>query len=70
MSGSDNNDSLSKLLIEQPDFQNQVRQAVSSDIQDQMKVDLLYLAFKEDRVSENEFVEILFHQIIRLLFLV
>ena len=64
MPGSDNNGSLPKLLIEQPDFQNQVRQAVSSDIQDQMKVDLLYLAFKEDRVSENEFVEILFHQII------
>ncbi len=61
---SNNKVTLAKLLITQSDFNNQVGLAVESNASDSPKVDLLYLKFKEDRPSENELVEVIFHQLI------
>ena len=58
-----NQTSLEKLLIMQSDFSNQIGLAVESNASDSPKVDLLYLKFKEDRPAENEFVEVIFHQL-------
>ena len=65
MQGTDEDvSSLSKLLIKQNDFANQLGCAKESELQDQTKLDLIYLRFKEDQPSVHELVEALFFQLV------